>query len=139
MRTCSTCRLAICVDCFFAKQCRTAYRNQSLTNDRRVGGQSGEKYLRRPDHTKAKLNARIAVIELRSLLVADAPISLARREYLVSRACGLARTPERRAWATERLKDLIEQRFGRNPETFQPSQATQAALHLLSMLQEGNI
>jgi hypothetical protein len=81
----------------------------------------------------------IATIELKSLLVADTPISLSRRHELVSRACSLARTPERQAWVADRLNTLIERRFGRNPETFEPSKATLVALRLLASLQEGDI
>jgi hypothetical protein len=139
MRNCSTCRIAICVDCFFATQCRPSQQTQSFDYTRRVGGQFGGKHLRRPDRTKAKINARIAVIELRSLLVADAPISVRRREDLVRRACSLARSPEKEVWTVKRLNALITERFGRNPETFQPSRATEDALRLLSMLQEGDL
>jgi hypothetical protein len=95
--------------------------------------------MRRPVPADARVDARIAVIELRSLLVADAPISLHRRADLIRRAAGLVRLPGERERIIQRLTELIERRFGRNPETFEPSRATNAALRLLSEMQEGAV
>ena len=89
--------------------------------------------------TDAKFDARIAVIELRSLLVADAAISLDRRSDLVRKASYLVCSPQKRTIFAEQLGDLIQQRFGRNPDTFRPSPATEEALQLLSALQNGVI
>jgi hypothetical protein len=89
--------------------------------------------------TDARIDARIAIIELRSLLAADAVVSLSRRSDLIRKASYLVRSPEKRTIVAEQLGDLIEQRFGRNPETFQPSPATEEALRLLSALQNGVI
>ncbi|MES0198873.1 hypothetical protein [Mesorhizobium sp. M0011] len=139
MRNCSTCRLVICVDCFFAMQSRPAHQNQNLDYTHNLADKSGEISLRRPSHLKTKINARIAVIELRSLLVADAPIGIRQREYLVRRASGLAQSPEKEDWAYRTLIGFVKERFARNPETFQPSPATDDALRLLSMLQEGTL
>lgn len=95
--------------------------------------------MKRSFQIDTKIDARIAVIELRSLLAADAAISLGRRSELVRKASYLVRSPEKRTIVAEQLRDLIEQGFGRNPETFRPSPATEEALRLLCALQTGVI
>jgi integrase len=102
-------------------------------------GETRESNMRRPAQINARVTARVAIIELRSLLVADAPISRRRREDLIDKATRLARSSKTQAWAAKRLCALIEQRFARNPDTFQTSKETHAALQILSMLQEGKL
>ncbi len=138
MRACKTCCFAVCVDCFFAMQHQPSpggYFNEK----RRIGGEARESNMRLPVRINARVTARVAIIELRSLLVADAPISRRRRDDLIDKATTLARSSQTQAWAAQRLCALIEQRFARNPDTFQPSKATHVALQILWMLQEGSL
>jgi hypothetical protein len=86
-----------------------------------------------------KIDARIAVIELRSLLVADARIAANRRADLIRRACTLVCLDENREAVAAKLGSLVHERFGRSPESLRPSPATEEALKLLAGLQNGTV
>lgn len=81
------------------------------------------------------IDARIAVVELRSLLVADAAISRSRRKRLIDRCCLLIDSHHERAVVTRRLDDLVRSRLPRDTRTYIPSLATSQALRLLFELQ----
>ena len=110
MRLCKSCRFAVCVDCFFATQLEP-YNHGFSNEQRRTGGETKETTMRQPTHTNARTTARVAIIELRSLLVADAPIKRERRDLLIRKAITLARSSKAQTWAAERLHTLIEERF----------------------------
>ncbi|MDF1600216.1 hypothetical protein PZ895_10575 [Mesorhizobium sp. YIM 152430] len=81
------------------------------------------------------MDARIAIIELRSLLVADSFIGLDRRKHLIRRATSLVDEPVERVLIAARMSAMIASRFGRNPDNLEPSRPTLAALRLLDLLQ----
>jgi hypothetical protein len=93
--------------------------------------------MRRPGTTTEIINARVAIMELRSLLVADASIGFGRRLDLIERASNLASSAGKRKWTVEQLERHIRNRYARNPDTFEPSEATIIALDILATLQRG--
>jgi hypothetical protein len=82
-----------------------------------------------------RISARVATIELRALLAADAHIPLRQRKELVDRVSVLVDDDEAASALKARLVELIERRFGRNPDTFEVSDATLEALQLLNAVQ----
>lgn len=82
-----------------------------------------------------RARARIAIVELRCLLVSDAPISVKRRRRLIEQIVSVMPEPDRARAISQELESLIGNRFGRNPDTFQPSYPTLQALKLLASLQ----
>lgn len=91
--------------------------------------------MKKPTCNDARIDASVAVIELRSLLVVDAPISRQRAARLVEKASSLAKTAPQCAHVVQTLKHQVEKRFARNQDTFEPSSATLAAPPLLDALQ----
>ncbi|MEX0407310.1 hypothetical protein ABGN05_16755 [Aquibium sp. LZ166] len=81
--------------------------------------------------------ARIAIIELRCLLAADSFIGVSRRTSLVHLAAGLVEDTAKRELFVAQLTASISERFGRDPDTFEPSPQTRTALRLLNAVQEG--
>jgi hypothetical protein len=84
-----------------------------------------------------RVRGQVAAIELRSLLVTDAPIPLNRRETLVRCVSTLIADPDAARAFQRQLTWLIQGRFGRNPDSFQVSEATLAALRLVEATQLG--
>lgn len=89
--------------------------------------------------TPASHDSRIAIIELRCLLVSDAPIKLDRRQSLIRRAAGIVKSPIKREQFVSELTKLVVSRNGRNPDNSEPSAPTKSALGLLDAAQRGLI
>ncbi|MCV0394833.1 MAG: hypothetical protein K5872_01340 [Rhizobiaceae bacterium] len=86
-----------------------------------------------------RIAGHVAAIELRSLLVSDAPLAASLRDRLVRSVARLNDDPQVSRWLEQRLTMLIQRRFGRNPDNFQVSGATRKALLLLGAAQRGHI
>ena len=84
-----------------------------------------------------KKAARVAIIELRSLLAADSTIGVTRRNSLIRQAASLVEDSTKRELLVARLTALILARFGRNPDDCEVSPAALSALRLLDDLQQG--
>lgn len=87
----------------------------------------------------SQISARLAVIELRSLIVANASMPLDRQYCLVHIALELSHSQLATNIIERHLNRLIARRTGRNPDTFQVCAATAEALDLLEALQSGSL
>jgi hypothetical protein len=80
---------------------------------------------------------QVAAIELRCLLVADAFIPVRQRQRLIG---DVARLVEDQQLAVEfqvRMNEIVQGRFGRNPDTLEISDATREALQMIQDAQHG--
>lgn len=81
-----------------------------------------------------RVAARVAAVKLRSLLVADAYLSLRQRDELLDLVANLISRPREAQEFRRRMVKLLDGRFGRNPDTFEVSDSTAEALRLLDAL-----
>lgn len=93
--------------------------------------------MRSPLPTAARIQARLDIVELRSLIAADCFIAISRRNRLIQQAASLVQRSIERELFVVRLTALVTERFGRNPDNCEPSPQTLAALRLLDAVQQG--
>lgn len=79
--------------------------------------------------------ARVAIIELRCLLVADAPIATNRRKRLLRAAAALIVDKASADRFLSTMETLLQRRFARDPDTFEVSSSTKRMLRLLDGIQ----
>jgi hypothetical protein len=86
-----------------------------------------------------RTSARIAIIKLRSFLATDTHIPLQQRQELIDQASDLIEDDKVASKFRAELLELIKLRFGRNPDTYEVSNATDEALRLLDAVQAGRL
>ena len=138
MSKCENCPDEKCSDC------TSAMRH----DDQRIRGPVRRDYRWRADKAArvaqkrrrvSRITAMAAAVELRAMLAGDAAIPRRHRRRLLGRATVLVRSASDRPQIVSALNAMISRRFGRNPDTFELSDATIEAIILLSKLQKGNL